>query len=279
MTTIVPKGTNRPAAAKRTAKAAQRTALPPKGATSAPGKTNTSAAVIKEELAKKPARPPRKVAAKPAAAPAVRPAPNAAATILAKRVLAKDTPHTKAADLVADAIALGWQAAAEPGELPTDLVTFRAVRGERAEEVVTLHWITGGTRVGSYTNGPRTVQAQNAATVRRFLATPAEAAAKVRGAYASGKGKAKRAAVKVATAAPLPAAMTGTDEEILAAVIKKTVVWTNSISGINESAVVGGTGKNAPKVTTSDRGVRSIVFAAKGGAFRTVRLSSIVSVS
>lgn len=309
VTITVPKGANRPAAAKRTAKAAQRTPLPPKGATSAPSKADT-AAVIKDELAKKPTtkRAPRarkvtfssenamsNLAAgntyeKPQAkAPQTR--QTARAELLASRKAGTvklnkpqppkgKTPHEKAADLVAEATAAGWHADSyAPGDEPADLVTFRAVRGDNMEEVVTLHWITGGTRPGTHVNGSRTIQAMNAATVRRILTTPAEAAIQVRAAYASGKGKAKRAAVKVATAPPLPFSLgTSLDSEILASVKGKTITWTNSISGQPETAVVAGTGKNAPKITGNENS-RALVFPAKGEGFRTVRLSSITSVN
>lgn len=261
MTTIVPKGANRPAASKRTTKAAQRTPLPPKGAKAAPGKTNTTAKVIKEALTSE------NVMKSLPKLGTHRPAPVGA------------TPHDKAAKLVEEAKVAGWAAAAEVGELPGDLVTFHAVRGNPVSETLTLHWITGGTRPGTYTNGGREVQAMNAATVRRILATPAEAAAKVRAAYASGKGKAKRAAVKVATAAPLSFdAASATDVEILEAVKGRTVTWTNGISGQPETAVVSGQGRNAPKVT-GEGDARIVTFWGKGEGSRSLRVKNIVSIA
>jgi hypothetical protein len=63
MTTVVTKGTNRPAAAARTRKAAQRTPLPPKGST---GDAEKMQAVIEEAVAEVTATPARKRAAKKA---------------------------------------------------------------------------------------------------------------------------------------------------------------------------------------------------------------------
>lgn len=277
VTTIVAKGANRPAAARKTAKAAQRTPLPPKGATSAAGK-NETAEVIKGELAKQAVKK-----APQAKAPQTRQTARAellasrkgAAKPTTKKMPERPTAHAKAEALVADAEKAGWVGAVTPGTEPGDVCSFIA---HRDGEALSLHYIQGGTRPGTHVNGGREVQAMNAATVRRILTTPAEAAAKVRAAYAAGKGKAKRAAVKVATAAPLAFNAESTDEDILAIVKGKSVTWTNSISGLTETAVVSGTGKNAPKIT-GEGTKRALVFAAKGEGFRTARLSSIVSVS
>lgn len=286
MTTTVAKGANRPAAAARSAKAAQRTPLPAKGATQAPGKTNTTAAVIKDELAKPAAkRAPRRTkrptysaedAMSAQAKVGEAEARKATEQAKAKPQVERTTPHQKAAALVQYAQEHGWTAGAEKGEQAGDLVTFKAVR---EGEQVTLHWITGGTRPGTHTNGGRQVQAMNAATVRRIIDASPEAAAQVRAAYASGSGRAKRAAVRIATAAPLPFDVdTATEDEIVAAVMNRTVTWTNGISGSSEAAVVTGKGKNAPKVT-GEGNARALTFWAKGEGSRSVRLLSLVSVS
>jgi len=75
MTTNVPKGANRASSNARRARAAQNTPLPPKGATSAPGKSVT-AALIKEELLRKPTarRARRAIAESPVPAPPSAPA-------------------------------------------------------------------------------------------------------------------------------------------------------------------------------------------------------------
>lgn len=263
-TKIVPKGANRPAAAKRTAKAAQRTPLPPK-----PGQVQDAKDAIAAAKRVPNTATGRKLAAAAKASAVTKPKPPVGAT-----------PHDKAAKLVEEAKVAGWAAAAEVGELPGDLVTFHAVRGNPVSEVLTLHWITGGTRPGTYTNGGREVQAMNAATVRRILATPAEAAAKVRAAYASGKGKAKRAAVKVATAAPLSFdAASATDVEILETVKGRTLTWTNGTSGMTETAVVSGkVSKNYPKLQ-GEGDARVLTFWSLGEGARSLRVKNIISIS
>jgi hypothetical protein len=183
MTTVVTKGTNRPAAAARTRKAAQRTPLPPKGSK---GDAEKMQAVIEEAVAEVTAKPARKRAADPVAVkkPTKAAAKKMAAEVAAvekgledvvkadpKRKIEPSTPGqtktaAKAARFIAELEELdaGWSPIT-PSAFSGDLQTVVAKRAEG--ERIEISWNAGVYVPGSgkYVAGGRERVLRNASDI------------------------------------------------------------------------------------------------------------------
>ncbi len=159
MTTVVTKGTNRASANARTAKAAQRTPLPPRGATSAPGK-NVTAGIIKDQIAETATKTVKRVTAA-ASKPVVKEFTMAPAKSTAKRAPAKKAPAKKAAPAAKKAApapvshppkVTAYLAVAESAGWSADAVVAGptvTITSERTDETVIVSFTDGNTAPGT----------------------------------------------------------------------------------------------------------------------------------
>lgn len=254
MTTTVKRGAGRPAAAAKTAKAAQRTPLPAKDAK--PAETSTKA-TRGAKLAKL-------KASEAAAAKAADRAPSSPTT--AKRAAAKATPvkatrrtRTASATLPEDfpgakkimrlldgpAQEAGWAGRVVSADPQTGAVEVAISKGD-----VTMTWygVDGKqdtAQAPRYSDGERTVMMKNIAgilaqaTGEREWVKPIGTARKAKAKAPTGDRKAKTADTPMKSLPFDPTA--ASDEEIVEALRGRTLTWTNGLSKAVESAVVAAT--------------------------------------
>lgn len=265
MTKHVGKGANRPAHAARTARAAQRTPLPPKGATR--GVERTAVKTIKEEVAKSKA---------------------------AKTPAAPKAEYAKAAEFAKAVIDLnnGWV-------LKKSAEGQRAeVTGTRGDESFHIAWVNNVyERWAGYTGfGAEDKRVPNAKSMIVLLtrtAAEASAAPAPRAKGAPGAPRPAKSRVDTRVAYVLPWDSNTPDEEVLAAVKGRSIGWKNTLSiGSNGEETEGALqearvpasdtvdGKKVEprhlKVERNKNGDRIISFAAVEGQFRSVNEKSIL---
>jgi hypothetical protein len=245
MTTTANKHGLRAAAAERTKKHAQRTALPAR-----------PAQMRQEEEA---ARPAEAIAVEPVKYPAEE---------------QLDSPSGKKANAFADkAEALGWTTTLRDSQTSEDRVLCVATRSEN--EVITIEWLDGvfdNQTCIHTTPGGRQLKLRNAShALKRMALQPVDVAredTKV-GIHTSPR------ATRVEAASGTPRAPYFSDDvsdaEVLTSVEGKTITWVNALSGGLESDTVRG--KAAIELAGSRRALK---FLGRNG-FRTVRVSAIVA--
>lgn len=236
MVNVVKKGTNRPAAKAKSAKAAQRTPLPAKAPKAGDDPTALSMPMVEA------------------------------------------VGGAKALELAETARSLGWEP--EVTGLDANTVQFRATRGIEAVEV---RWLNGRCMVGStYQCGSRTVKIKNASAAKTQMSVPEDEAVKHSNAVVT------RSAIRsrhsddddgTPKRIPLPFnAETSTDEEVIAAVIGKTITWRNNVTKELDSAQVMDRVPQKQLRIDIKHNRRILTFCAERGPFRSVYLDKILSV-
>lgn len=319
-TNNVPKGAGRAAHAAKTAKHAQRTPLPPKGATSGVSK-KVSADPIAEESKMLKARsrgrkvrtsdagtealtslfgavaaPPKKAASPKKATPVASKAPaaksasrgpeKAKSTPTAKvepKKAASEPSGSKSDALVSFALSAGWKAAAEDGvagsivviatrDPETVRVTFRDNKLDLAE--MPTHEYSG-----------RVVKLRNVSAAKKVMEASAEAAAAsqpVSGPRRERKERERheddRGAVVITRRLPWPSDEEPTDEELIAYIVGKKLVWRNTVGGTYEEAHAVPSDKSTQVVSSPRNGKRVLNFLSAEGAFRSLYVENLVQI-
>lgn len=278
MTTTVKRGAGRASYNEKTNKAAQRTPLPPKGGSvpTGVGKGST-AAILKDELAKRPARvrkSPAVVAAKPAEQ---KPAP----VRTTKKVAAPSVELApKAAALADHAREAGWAVEIVRDDLGRTVIT--ASRG--VEIVRTWFGLNGSmdlTDFPSYYRGGLDgvrVKLRNVSAAKRQMSA-AEVDRPVKAVITNAH---HRTADDEIPRKRLPFdPETATDEEVLEACNGARIQWRNSLTKLVETAFCV---PNAKQIKVTDNrdpigpGARLLHFVAVEGGFRVVRLDRLLTV-
>lgn len=268
----VPKGTNRPAAAARTRKAAQRTPLPPRA-----GQVEDAQDAIEQT---RPGAQPRKAlnSRERKANPkrTTQPYPSEAARKPIEPSPGGTKSETKAQAFVSAASSLGWSLGSEKVDGEATTVTV-----ERAGESIEISWMRGVFESPCiYSFSGRTVKLNNASAARKRMETPAEAATQEAARVAAKSIPRKTSAPQRARALPFTEA--SLDQDVINAIEGRKISWTNAISGETESdyvpAPAQGKGARAghTKISEGKRG-RTLTFCGAGG-FHDVLVSAITRV-
>lgn len=263
----VKRGAGRPAHTARTNRHAQRTPLPPKGT-----EIEDARAVIAEATEGR--KRTGKAASVAAPAPASRPAP-------AGPFPTPDTGDSKSwpkAIAFRDAVsALGWSTSVgHPQDgAEIDLVECTAQRGD---EYLYISWKAGALQHPvTYTIDTRTVKMRNASQAKQYAARSPEEAAKELSKVTSNRAfRKKEPSVKPnVRALPFDPGL-ATDEEVVTALLGKSVAWINRISNGVESATLG---RDVKRVRIEEKeGGRQVLFCCPSTGFRAFRLADLVKV-
>ena len=265
---VVKRGAGRPGHTARTNRHAQRTPLPPKGT-----EIEDARAVIAETT------PPRKRTGKVASVAS--PAPDARREADLK-AMGEKAPQTKSwgkAIAFRDAVAaLGWSASVgNPQDgAEIDLVEVTAQRGE---EYLYISWVAGALQHPvTYTINDRTIKMRNASQAKQYAARSAEEATKEFSKAVSNRAfRRKEPSEKPGVRAlPFDPGL-ATDEEVVTALLGKTVAWVNRISNGVEHATLGRDVKRV-RVTVGEDGERQVLFCCPSTGFRAFRISQLVRV-
>lgn len=252
MTTTVTKGTNRPAAAARTAKHAQRTALPPR--------SKESVELAREAVAEtKPAKGKRQPVVA-AAEPEV--------------VSLSEAKSHKATRNAAHFKAHGWAVEVkEEGELSELIAT-------RGSEVFHLVWINGVydyVNAGTYAMGDQVRKPRQLAEARRWAERSATEASKVFAKVNSNKQFRRRPVSIVQNVEKMPFALDAPEEEIVAALAGKQLSWTNIYRVEEESATLPKASRFT-EIRKAPDGSRVLLFLDHSTGFRALRLSALTKI-
>lgn len=263
----VKRGAGRPAAAARTSKHAQRTPLPPRGS-----EIEDARAVIAEATEERKRSGKRASVESPVSEAA--PAPEVS-------VMTANAPQTKSWDKACafrDAVsALGWSTSlGHPQDgAEIDLVECTAQRGD---EYLYISWKAGALQHPvTYTIDTRTVKMRNASQAKQYAARSPEEAAKELGKVTSNRAfRKKEPSVKPnVRALPFDPGL-ATNEEVVTALLGKSVAWINRISNGVESATLGRDVKRV-RIEEKDDG-RQVLFCCPSSGFRAFRLADLVKV-
>lgn len=242
MTTTANKAGLRAAATKRTAKAAQRTPLPPKGKAA-------NVALAAEAVAE------RKVAKAVKAAPAAASKPT--------------KEDGKAAHYEAVMQGLGWKTTL------TKIDGLHSLLSVRGNEALFLEWLNEA-HVGptsTYTVADHTVKIRNASEMVRIAGVPA-AQAKARHEHvAANKAFVKRPTGPTIRSIPFDVE-SATEEEIAAALSGHQVQWHNQYRVQSETAIVG----RDVHVSRHARGHRIVSFVDPETGYRAFKLENLENV-
>lgn len=245
MTTNVPKGANRAAAAQRTNRHAQRTPLPPR-----PGKVADAVEVI--------------AAGKAASSNGERP---------------DDRSVGKAKAFAEKAAGLGW----EPLKAVT--AGAAEITVTRGSETIVQAWLGGVWQYDAsvYAYGDRTTKPRNASGATKLLERSPEDAgaemAKVASNKQFRKSEPKDLGAKMESARkhlPFDPEL-ATDEEVLATLSGQSLVWYNRISRNTEAAMVGRDPKSL-RLTVNESGERVVLFCCPVTGFRACLVTAILKV-
>lgn len=263
----VKRGAGRPAAAARTNKHAQRTPLPPKGS-----EIEDARAVIAEATEERKRSGKRASVESPVSE--VAPAPEVS-------VMTANAPQTKSWDKACafrDAVsALGWSTSlGHPQDgAEIDLVECTAQRGD---EYLYISWKAGALQHPvTYTIDTRTVKMRNASQAKQYAARSPEEASKELGKVTSNRAfRKKEPSVKPnVRALPFDPGL-ATNEEVVTALLGKSVAWINRISNGVEFATLGRDVKRV-RIEEKDDG-RQVLFCCPSSGFRAFRLADLVKV-
>ena len=264
----VKRGAGRPAAAAKTSKHAQRTPLPPRGT-----EIEDARAVLADTAEERKRSGKRASVAAPA--PASRPAPGGS-------LPTPDTGDSKSwpkAIAFRDAVgALGWSTSVgHPQDgAEIDLVECTAQRGD---EYLYISWKAGALQHPvTYTIQDRTVKMRNASQAKQYAARSVEEAQAELGKVTSNRAFRKREPSEKPSVKALPFDPgLATNEEVVTALLGKSVAWVNRISNGVESATLGRDVKRV-RIQEQEGGERIVLFCCPSTGFRAFRLSSLVRV-
>lgn len=181
--------------------------------------------------------------------------------------------------------ALGWKATAghAPDGAEIDLVEVLAVRRTESggavgtEEHLYISWKAGSLQHPvTYTINDRTIKMRNASQAKMYAARPVETAEKEFSKVVSNKAFRKKAVEPKRSRLPFDPSL-ATNEEVITALVGRSVAWHNSISQATESAMLS---RDAKRVTIveSDGGERIVKFCCPSTGFRAFRLSALTRV-
>lgn len=238
MTTTANKAGLRAAATKRTAKAAQRTPLPPRKGT---------VEAAREAVAE--LKPAKTVKAKPAK---------------------PEAPQDKATRYAGELSALGWKSDITRTDGKAELV---ATRG--GTEALYLSWFREAHISGesTYTFADRTVKVRNPAEAMRMAARSPEEAKASQAKVASNHAFVKRATGPSVRSVPFDV-QTASDEEVLDAIRSRKVTWHNQYRVESETAVVG----NLVRIDRHRGGHRIVSFVDPESGYRAFKLENLENV-
>lgn len=175
--------------------------------------------------------------------------------------------------------ALGWSTEvdyAQDGE-DDDIVEVLASRGD---EHLYISWVAGSLRHPvTYTIGDRTVKMRNASQAKQYAGRPAEAAQREMTKVQLNKSF-RRKAVEPKRSKILFDIAVATDEEIIAALLGKTVAWHNSQTQGTETGTFGTDAKRVQiKPAKTDKPEdRIVAFCCRVSGFRAFKLSALTRV-
>lgn len=265
---VVKRGAGRAAHAARTNRHAQRTPIPRSGIEIEGARAVTEGAA-----------PARKRSGKAASVDAPAPEAHREASL---KVTAEKAPQTKSrAKAIAfrdDVAKLGWSASTgHPQDgAEIDLVECLA---ERGEEYLYVSWKAGALQHPvTYTIHDQTIKMRNASQAKQYAARSIEEAEeKFTKAVSNRAFRKKEPSEKPQPhAIPFDAGL-ATNEEVVTALLGKSVAWVNRISNGVETATLG---RDAKRVRVQERegGERIVLFCCPSTGFRAFRLSSLVKV-
>jgi hypothetical protein len=242
MTTNVPKGANRAAAAQRTRKHAQRTPLPPR-----PGVIEDAREVLAEVASSNGEEP-------------------------------TEGTWSKATAFAAGAIALGWEAVTEARSGSVEVI---ATRGNETI-VQSWHDGVWSYDASVYAFGDRSTKPRNASGARKLLSRSVGDAEAETSKVASNKhfrkAEPKDLAVTLEKAQkrlPFDPDL-DTDEVVLAALSGQSLVWYNRISRGQDSAIVGRS--KSLRMTLNEKGQRVVNWCCPVTGFRSCLVTAIIKV-
>lgn len=255
-TTTASKSGLRAAATKRTAKAAQRTPLPPK--------SKADLALVREAVEeRKPAKTEARLArAKADLAAVAKPAKG-------KPAKAEEAPQDKGARYAGELSALGWK----PEVTRKDgLVELTAVRGT---EALYLSWlneahISGGS---TYTYADRTVKVRNPAEAVRLAGRQPEEAKASQAKVAANRAFVKRPTGPSVRHIPFDVQEVSA-EDLIEAIRGHQITWHNQYRVESETAIVG----NHIRVDRHRGGHRIVSFVDPETGFRALKLDNLENV-
>lgn len=304
MTTVVAKGAGRPAAAKKSARHAQRTPLPPKAAEVAeapPAAAGTPVAEAGTQYGRMTVAELRARAKVLGVSPLPKTKGGLLSGILAAErtdtdtAVAEQAPQVsevprvatapavgieekgarKAARFAADIALTGWSAGEPEATGEVGQVRIVATRGE---EILTIAWDTGVYNyvLSGHVISDRTTKLRNVSHARQVAARSAESATAELARVVSNRSWRPREARTTTAPRKLPFdIVTATDEEITRAVAGKHLVWLNRISNAEEHGIVSPSHRYFR--VTGAGAERVLQFNTKGG-FRACRLDQILRV-
>lgn len=296
MTVTVKKGAGRAAGAARTSRAAQRTALPPKGSKATPADAEKAtrkrrAAVTGSEESPTPRRRTRtqpEIVVDPAPRRKSSPKRAKAGATKSSTIPAGFPGSAKAQALVDHATANGWTAKL----VETDGGENLKVELGRDEETITASWINGSVtpqNLPTYTvAGERTVKLRNVSAARKLIdgsrvdvkKVPDRGAGKPRAARPGGAGPRSSRKGQVADGSKrgnVPFDLeSAEDGDIVSALRGRAIFWRNRISQAAEDAVVSATGP--VRIERNQKGERAVTFNDPRGGARSVNLNYLLNV-
>lgn len=196
--------------------------------------------------------------------------------------MAAAAPQTKswqkALAFRASVAALGWSTSvawAPDGE-PDDVVEATAQRGD---EHLWISWTKGAMTLQpmpTYTIVDRTIRLKNASACLKYAARPVADAQEELSKVTSNKAFRRKAVTPKKARIPFDVGL-ASDEEVIAALLGKTVEWHNSISQATEQASLGRDAHRI-RIQPMDGGDRIVKFCCTTTGFRAFRLSALMRV-
>lgn len=184
----------------------------------------------------------------------------------------------KAAAFRGSVEALGWACSVEwaPDGEPDDVVEATAQRGD---EHLWISWTAGAMTLQpmpTYTISDRTIRLKNASACLKYAGRPVADAVEELSKVTSNKAFRRKTVTPKKTRIPFDTGL-ASDEEVIAALLGRTVEWHNSISQATETATLGRDAHRV-KIQSVDGGDRIVKFCCPSTGFRAFRLSSLTRV-
>jgi hypothetical protein len=171
---------------------------------------------------------------------------------------------------------LGWMADAgtAPDGAEEDIVEVLASRGD---EHLYIAWKAGGLQHPvTYTIETRTIKMRNASQAKQYAARTVETASRELGKVATNKAFKPKATEPQRSRLPFDPSL-ATDEEVITALLGKTVAWHNKHREAVETGIMGRDAKRI-KIKEVEGGERTVEFCCASGGFRAFHLSALTRV-
>lgn len=182
----------------------------------------------------------------------------------------------KASAVMDVAVKHGWDV--KPQRFDGDVVELLMTRGEEALWVSWTSGVLTTDPMPSYTIADRTIKLRNASAVKQYAERAPETGAAELVKVASNRFFRKRATEPKRSRLPFDTDL-ATDEEVLAALIGKSVAWHNQYRETEEVAIVGVRhGKQPVQLRARENGERVVWFCCPQTGFRAFSLSQLTKV-